>query len=84
MHCLLLTDPIHLQINSPSVTDNSVELYFISSAPTQCRLDQYDYIPCQSPYRQSNLKSGQHTITVRATDKAGCQQEDSTTFYIAG
>jgi len=78
------TDPIQLHINSPLVTDNLVQLYFTSSAPTQCRLNQYHYAPCQSPYKQSNLKSGQHTITIQATDKAGCQQEDSVTFYIAG
>ena len=78
------TDPVQLRIHSPSVTGNSVQLHFTSSAPTQCQLDQYDYAPCRSPYRQTNLKSGQHSITVRATDKAGCQQEDSATFYIAG
>ena len=36
-----------------------------------CRLDAADYNGCKSPVHLSGLDPGQHTFSVRATDKAG-------------
>ena len=63
---------------------NSVKVSYTSSLPTQCRLDWGSFEYCKSPYQQSNLKPGRHTLVVRNTGKTGCQQQNSVYFYIAG
>jgi len=71
-------------IGSPQVSYDSVKIFFTSSSSTQCRLDMGFYEYCKSPYYQSNLKPGKHTLVVRNTDKSGCQEQSSTYFYITG
>ena len=82
--CCLSLDPIQLHISSPVVSFSTVQISFNSSAPTQCKMDNLDFSPCQSPYQMINLKPGEHTITIKATDNGGCVKENSATFYIAG
>ena len=63
---------------------HSVKVSYTSSLPTQCRLDWGSFEYCKSPYQQSNLKPGRHTLVVRNIGKTGCQQQNSVYFYIAG
>ena len=63
---------------------NSVKIYYTSLLPTQCRLDRGTFEYCQSPYQQSNLKPGRHTLVVRNTGKTECQEQNSVSFYIRG
>ena len=71
-------------IGKPQVSYDSVKVSYISSLPTQCRLDWGSFEYCKSPYQQSHLKPGRHTLVVRNTGKTGCQQHNSVYFYIAG
>jgi len=77
-------DPIQLYITSSIVSYSMVKVIFNSSAPTQCKLDNFAFSPCTSPYEHVNLQSGLHTIIIRATDNAGCVKEDSVTFNVGG
>lgn len=82
--CVIVLDPIQLRINPPVVIASIVKISFNSSAPTQCKLDAFSFYPCKSPYQKSNLKSGRHTVTIKATDNIGCVKQNSVTFYIGG
>ena len=88
-HCVLslkkcsFVAPIKF-IGAPKVSYNSVKIYYTSSLSTQCRLDWGTFEYCKSPYQQSNLKPGRHTLAVRNTGKTGCQEQNSVSFYIRG
>ena len=81
---ILFIDSLQLHVGPPVVSFSTVQISFNSSAPTECQLDDLAFSPCQSPYQHLNLKSGQHNVTIKATDKAGCVTKNSITFYIGG
>jgi len=53
-----------------------------SAATFQCQLDNGSFVPCTSSFSYSNLTSGQHTVTIRATNSNGTTSTTSTTFTI--
>ena len=81
---VLSSDPLQLQIGPPVVSSNRVEISFNSSAPTECQLDNLAFSSCKSPYQHLNLESGEHTVTIKATDDTGCVKKNSVIFYIGG
>ena len=81
---VLSLDPIQLRVSSPVVSSTTVTISFDSSAPTQCQMDESAFSPCTSPYQHINLESGEHTVTIKATDSVGCVKQNSVTFQIGG
>ena len=81
---ILFIDSLQLHVGPPVVSFSTVKILFNSSAPTECQLDDLAFSPCKSPYQHLNLKSGQHSVTIKATDDAGCVKKNSITFYIGG
>ena len=68
-------------IGTPQVYDDSVKISYTSSLPTECSLDQGSYEYCTSPYQQSNLKPGTHSLVVKTTE---CHGQNSVHFYVSG
>ncbi|MFS3127915.1 choice-of-anchor J domain-containing protein [Nocardioides sp. Bht2] len=70
---------------SPS-TDGSATLEFSSDdedATYECRLDDGDWATCTSPATFTDLPDGDHTISIRATDRHGnTSTATSTTFTV--
>ena len=60
---------------------DSVSVAFTTNTNTQCQMDTGSFTDCKSPYRQSGLHGGLHTVTVRTSD--GLNQE-SVSFMISG
>jgi len=83
--CLYLIHVAPIKFTGPpQVSYNYVKIHYTSSLPTQCRLDWGTFEYCKSPYQQSNLKPGRHTLVVRNTEKIECQEQNSVSFYIRG
>ena len=70
-----------LEVNLPNVTCNSVSVAFTTNTNTQCRMDTGSFTDCKSPYRESGLHEGLHTVTIKTSD--GLRQE-SVSFMISG
>ena len=73
---------MELVISPPVVDCDTVTIFFSSNGKTQCQLDRRYFTDCQSPYRQSGLRGGKHTVTIRATDGRGQYIQDSVMFNI--
>ena len=73
---------MELKIGSPVVDCDTVTISFSSNGRTQCQLDNRYFTYCQSPYRQSSLHGGKHTVAIRATNGRGDFKQDSVTFTI--
>ena len=73
---------VELVISPPVVDCDTVTVSFSSNGRTQCQLDHRYFTDCQSPYRQSGLRGGKHTVTIRATDGRDHYIQDSVTFNI--
>ena len=73
---------VELVISPPVVDCDTVTISFSSNGRTQCQLDRRYFTECQSPYHQSGLRGGKHTVTIRATDGRGQYKQDSVTFNI--
>ena len=73
---------VELNINSPIVDCDTVTVTFSSNGRTQCQLNNRYFTYCRSPYRQSGLRGGEHTITIRTTDGRGGYKQKSVTFTI--
>ena len=73
---------MELNFNSPIVDCDTVTVTFSSNGRTQCQLDYGDFTYCKSPYRQSGLRGGEHTVTIRITDGRGGYEQKSVTFTI--
>ena len=52
------------------------------SATVECKVDDEAWAACTSPYTTASLGDGSHTVTVRATDPAGNQGNDSATWTV--
>ena len=75
-------DPLaQLEVNPPTVTCDSVSVTFTTNGDTQCQLDSDSFTDCKSPYHQSGLHGGKHTITIKTSD--GISQE-SVSFTVTG
>ena len=75
-------DPLaQLEVNPPTVTCDSVSVTFTTNGDTQCQLDSGSFTDCKSPYHQSGLHGGKHTITIKTSD--GINQE-SVSFTAPG
>ena len=62
---------------------DTVKIAFSSNGKrTQCKLDHRYFRYCSSPYSQSGLRGGRHTVTIRATDGHDEYKEESVTFII--
>ena len=81
---VLTSDSLQLHVGAPVVSSNRVEISFNSSAPTECQLNNLAFSSCKSPYQHLNLESGEHTVTIKATDDTGCVKKNSVIFNIGG
>ena len=70
-----------LEVHLPNVTCNSVSVAFTTNTDTQCRMDTGSFTDCKSPYHESGLHGGLHTVTIKTSD--GLRQE-SVSFIISG
>ena len=73
---------MELNISPPVVDCDTVTITFSSNGRTQCQLDQRYFTYCKSPYHQSGLRSGKHTVTIRTTDGHGGYKQKTVTFTI--
>ena len=73
---------VELNISPPVVDCDTVTITFSSNGRTQCQLDQRYFTYCKSPYHQSGLRSGKHTVTIRTTDGRGGYKQKTVTFTI--
>ena len=73
---------VELNINPPVVDCDTVTIIFSSNGRTQCQLDHRYFTYCKSPYHQSGLRRGKHTVTIRTTDGLGGYKQKSVTFTI--
>lgn len=74
---------MELNVSRPVVDCDTVKIAFSSNGRrAQCQLDNRYFTYCSSPYRQSGLRGGKHTVTIRATDGRGRYKQKSVTFII--
>jgi hypothetical protein len=67
------------KLTSQSLTYSGIEL----GASTQCKLDTGNYAPCQaSPFTQSSLSEGSHTLLMTQTDAAGNVSAPSSVTWV--
>ena len=82
LHNFIVYILVELKINSPIVDCDTVTVTFSSNGRTQCQLDNRYFTYCSSPYRQSGLLAGEHTITIKTTDGGGGYEQKSVKFTI--
>lgn len=73
---------MELVVGPPVVDCDTVTISFSSNGRTQCQLDHRYFVNCKSPYSQSGLRGGKHTVTIRATDGRGGYKQKTVTFTI--
>lgn len=67
-----MTAPQTTLHDGPTLTDDSEFVFSADESATfACSLDGMPFRPCSSPTEYDDLKPGQHTFAVRATDDAG-------------
>lgn len=86
------TPPESLEIVSDPSNGNEIDrLPFISFNATdatsgidhyEIKIDDGDFITVENPYQIEEITSGEHTITVKAVDKAGNSKEESIVLNI--
>lgn len=57
-----------LNVNPPIVSCDAVSVTFITNSDTQCQLDSNSFTDCKSPYHQSGLSRGVHSIRIKIPD----------------
>lgn len=71
------TDPPVVEVTeapSGETTATSASVVFTvddDTATVECRLDEGEWAPCESPFEVADLALGERTVEVRATDEAG-------------
>jgi len=74
---------VKLNVSLPVIDCDKLKIAFSSNGKrTQCQLDHGYFRYCSSPYSQSGLRGGKHTVTIRATDGHGGYKQKSVTFII--
>ena len=68
---------------NPTNSKSATLAFAASEASTfQCKLDAAGFVACSSPKDYTNLTDDQHTFTVRATDLAGNESDDTYTWTV--
>lgn len=73
---------VKLDISPPVVDCDTVKISFTSNGITKCQLNQGYFTDCTTPFFQSNLREGDYTFVITATDEHGQVKQDSVTFTI--
>lgn len=73
---------VELDVSRPVIDCDTVKISFSSNGRTQCQLDDGSFTNCNSPYSQSGLRQGEHTVIIRVTDGRGGYKQQSVTFTI--
>ena len=86
------TPPIKLKVESSPSNDKEIDKLPLISFNAidklsgmdhyEIKIDDGDFVKTKSPYKFKELTSGEHTITVRAYDKAGNYTEETITIKI--
>ena len=86
-----LPAPETSRIDGPKKVTKGTKAFFtfaasVASATFECQVDTGAYKPCASPYKvkTKRLKTGKHTLTVRAVQPAGNADPTPSTFTVQG
>ena len=86
-----LPAPETSRIDGPKKVTKGTKAFFtfaasVASATFECQVDTGVFKPCASPYkvRTKKLKTGKHTLTVRAVQPAGNADPTPSTFTVQG